>query len=292
MDWVLPLRTPFLNGFFELVTLAGYPLFLIMFLCFGYFALGSKRFFHAAMLLMGTGLLNIWLKDLGQDPRPDALYALDGRVGDSYGWPSGHTQVAVVLWGYLAYSLRQNWAYAAAAMFIGLQGFSRLYLGVHDVGDVASGFVLGVLCLAAYIGVERHHASHARLAGLSMAQITFALIVVQGFYIAFYPIHVGHQPSYWFIGLSTGWLIGRYWRGHEEVHLPGPLFAQVILATALTAISFVLMMLTTRLPRALADDNALVQYGFGTLFGLAIIALLPFLMARANQFFSRQTRQA
>ena len=44
MDWVLPLRAPFFNGFFELVTLAGYPLFLIMFLCFGYFALGSKRF--------------------------------------------------------------------------------------------------------------------------------------------------------------------------------------------------------------------------------------------------------
>ena len=107
MDWVLPLRTPFFNGFFELVTLAGYPLFLIMFLCFGYFALGSKRFFHTAMLLMAAGLLNSWLKDFGQDPRPDALYALDGRVGDSYGWPSGHTQIAVVLWGYLAYTMRQ-----------------------------------------------------------------------------------------------------------------------------------------------------------------------------------------
>ncbi|MDB2462290.1 hypothetical protein N9X13_03820 [Alphaproteobacteria bacterium] len=35
MDWVLPLRTPFLNSFFELVTLGGYPLFLILFLCFG-----------------------------------------------------------------------------------------------------------------------------------------------------------------------------------------------------------------------------------------------------------------
>ena len=143
MDWVLPLRTPFFNGFFELVTLAGYPLFLIMFLCFGYFALGSKRFFHTAMLLMAAGLLNSWLKDFGQDPRPDALYALDGRVGDSYGWPSGHTQIAIVLWGYLAYTIRQTWAYVAAAIFISLQGFSRLYLGVHDLGDV-----FGVSCSA------------------------------------------------------------------------------------------------------------------------------------------------
>ena len=43
------------------------------------------------------------------------------------------------------------------------------------------------------------------------------------------------------------------------------------------------MIVTTRLPRALAEDNELVQYGFGTLFGLAIIGLLPYLLAKANQ---------
>ncbi|CAI8194957.1 MAG: Uncharacterised protein [Alphaproteobacteria bacterium] len=291
MDWVLPLRTPFLNGFFELITLAGYPLFLIMFLCFGYFALGSKRFFHTAMLLMAAGLLNSWLKDFGQDPRPDMLYALDGRVGDSYGWPSGHTQIAVVLWGYLAHTMRQNWAYAAAAIFIVLQGFSRLYLGVHDLGDVLSGFVFGVFCLMAYIGVERHAASRTRLAAASLPQILLVLIVLQGFYIAFYPTHIGHDAPYWFIGLSTGWLLGRYLRGHEEVHLPGPILVQALLAAALTGVSFVLMLAMTRLPRALSDDNALVQYGFGTLFGLAIVALLPFLIAKAHQFFSPQAPQ-
>jgi membrane-associated phospholipid phosphatase len=292
MDWVLPLRTPFLNGFFELVTLAGYPLFLIMFLCFGYFALGSRRFFHTAMLLMAAGLLNSWLKDFGQDPRPDAIYALDGRVGDSYGWPSGHTQVAVVLWGYLAYTMRQNSAYAAAAIFICLQGFSRLYLGVHDLGDVFWGFVFGVLCLAAYIGVARHATSRRRLASLSLPQIGLALIVVQGFYIAFYPAHIGHEAPYWFIGLTTGWLIGRYLRGHEEVTLPGPLFVQLPLAALLTGLSFILMLLTTRLPRALGEDNALVQYGFGVLFGVAIIGLLPYLVAKANQLVTRQAQQA
>jgi membrane-associated phospholipid phosphatase len=292
MDWVLPLRSPFFNGLFELVTLAGYPLFLIMFLCFGYFALGSKRFFHTAMLLMATGLLNSWLKDFGQDARPNTLYALDGRVADSYGWPSGHTQIAVVLWGYLAYTMRQNWVYAAAAIFISLQGFSRLYLGVHDLGDVFWGFVFGVLCLAAYIAVERHDKSRTRLAALSLPQIALALLALQGLYVAFYPAHIGHEAPYWFIGLTTGWLVGRYLRGHEEVQMPGPLFFQLAVAAALTGLSFVLMIVTTRLPRALGDDNALVQYGFGTLFGLAIIGLLPYLVAKANQVFTGQKRYA
>jgi membrane-associated phospholipid phosphatase len=292
MDWVLALRTPFLSSFFELVTLAGYPLFLIMFLCFGYFALGSKRFFHTAILLMAAGLLNSWLKDFGQDPRPDALYALDGRVGDSYGWPSGHTQIAVVLWGYLAYTMRQNWAYAAAAIFIPLQGFSRLYLGVHDLGDVASGFAIGVLCLAAYIAVQRHAKSRRRLAALTLPQIVFALIGAQALYVIFYPAHIGHQAPYWFIGLTTGWVIGRYVRGHEDVSLPGPIIMRALLAGALTGLCFVLMIVTTRLLPALLDNHALVLYGSGTLFGLAVIGLLPYLVAKAGHILRRQASRA
>ena len=123
MDWVLPLRSPFFNGFLNSSLWLATPSFSLCFCVSGYFALGSKRFFHTAMLLMATGLLNSWLKDFGQDARPNTLYALDGRVADSYGWPSGHTQIAVVLWGYLAYTMRQNWGYAAAAIFISCKVF-------------------------------------------------------------------------------------------------------------------------------------------------------------------------
>ncbi len=292
MDWVLPLRTPFFDMFFELVTLAGYPLFLILFLCFGYFAFGSKRFFHTAMLLMAAGLLNSWLKDFGQDPRPDALYSLDGRVGDSYGWPSGHMQIAVVLWGYLAYTMRQKWALWAAAIFIILQGFSRLYLGVHDIGDVTAGFIFGVLCLAAYIGVERHPVAAPRIAAMPLSQILAGFIALHILYVAVYPAHAGHTPPYWFIGLTTGWLLGRYARGHEQVHLPGPWAARLAAASILTAISFGLMLATTRLPGAFLFEaglvNALVNYAFGTLFGLAIIGALPWLVAKANQIMARE----
>ena len=287
MDWVLPLRTPFFDRFFELVTLAGYPLFLILFLCFGYFALGSKRFFHTAMLLMAAGLLNSWLKDFGQDPRPDVVYALDGRVGDSYGWPSGHTQIAVVLWGYLAYTLKQNWAYVAAAVFIGLQAFSRLYLGVHDLGDVTAGFIFGVLCLAAYVAAERHPKIGARLAALPLSQVLLLLLIIQAVYVALYPSHPGHEAPYWFIGLTTGWLVGRYGRGHEEVALLGPPIMRLLTAGILTAISFVLMLVTTRVPRALAEDNAFLAYGFGVLFGLMIIGALPFLVSKTRQLIGK-----
>lgn len=283
MDWVPGLRTPFFNVFFELVTLAGYPLFLILFLCFGYFALGSKRFYHTSILLILTGLLNTWLKDFGQDPRPAASFALDGRVGDSYGWPSGHTQVAVVLWGYLAYSVGRNWAYWAAGIFIFLQAFSRLYLGVHDLGDVTAGFVFGALCLAAYIYVQRSADLNAKLSSLALPQMAAAVFGVHMVFLLVYPAHEGHAAPYWFVGLMMGWLVGRYWRKHEEVALPGPLPVQMIVASLMTASCFVLMLVTTRgVGKLISDDNALtpaVEYGAGAVFGLAVVALLPWLVS-------------
>ena len=288
IDWVLPLRTPFFNLFFEFITLAGYPLFLILLLCFGYLALGSKRFFHAAMLLMAAGLLNSWLKDFGQDPRPAATYALDGRVGDSYGWPSGHTQIAVVLWGYLACSLKKKWAFAVAGLFICLQGFSRIYLGVHDPGDVAGGLFFGVACLAAYIAVERHQKSSARLGALSGLQMLGVLLALHLVYVMIYPVHAGHEAPYWFMGAMSGWLIGRYARGHEEVSMPEMFVGRALTAVLLTGVSFVLLTVLSRLPGYLAEDEPLVHYGCGVLFGIAITGLLPFLLAQATQLFDKK----
>ena len=96
------------NAFFQLVFRADYfgriSAFSYSVFVLWVFRLGSKRFFHSAMLLMAAGLLNSWLKDFGQDARPAGIYVLDGRVGDSYGWPSGHAQIAVVLWGCLLYT--------------------------------------------------------------------------------------------------------------------------------------------------------------------------------------------
>ena len=55
------------------------------------------------MLLFISAVINSFLKDLFQDPRPPADFMLEEGTGTSYGWPSGHAQIAVTLWGLLAY---------------------------------------------------------------------------------------------------------------------------------------------------------------------------------------------
>ena len=59
LSWVPALRTPELNVFFDWVTLIGYPLFLILFLLFGYFFFRTKSFYQATILLIGAGLINL-----------------------------------------------------------------------------------------------------------------------------------------------------------------------------------------------------------------------------------------
>jgi len=92
-----------------------------------------------------TAILNGWLKDYWQDPRPTVELQLDhSRVIDSYGRPSGHAQVAAAMWFWLAYEIRKRWAWVAAGFITIAVSLSRLYLAVHDVDDVLTGLALGI----------------------------------------------------------------------------------------------------------------------------------------------------
>ena len=111
LSWVEGIRTPALSVFFENISLAGYPTFLILFISFGYFFWSPSRFSRIAMMLFISGLINGFLKDFFQDPRPLIELMLDPKVGTSYGWPSGHAQIAVTLWGLIAYELKDKRAH-------------------------------------------------------------------------------------------------------------------------------------------------------------------------------------
>ncbi|MEY3041361.1 MAG: hypothetical protein RLZZ174_443, partial [Pseudomonadota bacterium] len=148
MSWVPALRDPALTLLFEGFTLAGYPLFYLALLPLVPWLWKPRDSHRLVAFLIASALLNSLLKDTFDDPRPDAAFALDGRVGDSYGFPSGHAQLAVVTWGYLAVMARAAWARIGAAVMIVGIALSRLYLGVHDIEDVVGGLVLGGASLA------------------------------------------------------------------------------------------------------------------------------------------------
>lgn len=80
----------------------------------------------------------------------------------SFSFPSGHSVMAMVVYGVIVYKtqdkLRGPWARAALMagaflMVLGI-GFSRVYLGAHYPSDVAGGYFVGAVWLAAVIGSD------------------------------------------------------------------------------------------------------------------------------------------
>lgn len=152
ISWVVPLRSALLTPIFKGLTLLGYTEFFLLFLPIGYWLWDKKMFTRLAMLIGFVALTNAFLKDLFHDPRPPIGFALDPQVGESFGFPSGHAQVATAMWLWLAYEIKRPWAWAVAIFIVAGVGFSRLYLGVHDVEDVVGGTLLGLASVVIYRG--------------------------------------------------------------------------------------------------------------------------------------------
>jgi undecaprenyl-diphosphatase len=74
----------------------------------------------------------------------------------TFSFPSGHAASAMVFYSFLAIMIcsqlkNRIWhaiAWSVAAVIIAGVGFSRMYLGVHYVTDVAGGFLMGLIWLS------------------------------------------------------------------------------------------------------------------------------------------------
>ena len=150
MEWVLSIRSPALTSLFQYITWLGYSDFLFLFIPFCYWFCDRKIYGTLPQFVFISALLNSYAKNFFQDPRPDNSLNIDPWLhtfDPSFGFPSGHAHLAVVIWGFIF--LRSNNLFIKSlAIFLLLSvSFSRIYLGVHDIGDIIGGVVLGVISL-------------------------------------------------------------------------------------------------------------------------------------------------
>ena len=151
MEWAVAMRSDLLTPVFKVFSALGYGGFLLLFVPIGYWIFNKNIFARVGLWLLLSALLNAYLKDLLQDPRPDPVFQLDPSVGQSYGFPSGHAQIAVVIWFWIAWEARKKWIWILSSILVVGICFSRIYLGVHDVEDVFGGIGIGLLSLLIFI---------------------------------------------------------------------------------------------------------------------------------------------
>lgn len=136
--------------------------------------LWRRRVVEAAtvtLVLLGGTALVVVLKHAFRQPRPDLFESLAPE--HTFSFPSGHALISVCLYGTLAAMLvlerpKAGWRWLAAAGLILLAvgiGWSRLYLGVHWLSDVAAGGLAAVFWVACCL-LARHYV-RTRLAGRS-----------------------------------------------------------------------------------------------------------------------------
>ena len=276
LTWVEGIRSSSLSIFFENISLAGYPTFLILFISFGYFYWSPSRFSRVAMMLFISGLINAFLKDFFQDARPAIELMLDPKVGTSYGWPSGHSQIAVTLWGLLAYELKNKWATIGAITIIILIAFSRMYLGVHDLGDVFAGLIIGgmILLIWHYAVINDLYKSVSKRSWLILI-LVFQLIV----YI-FYPSHEDHELSIWFLGVMTGWFIGA-----SNINIISNPVKKLLISIFVVCTVFFLLIVITKIESEIINAGLfgfIFSYILGMTFSIVVTWVIPRLLRLAR----------
>ena len=150
MEWINSIRSPNLTIFFQYITWLGYKDFLFLFVPFCFWFFDRKVFGTFTLFVFISALVNTYLKDFFQDPRPDVILNIDpwaSPVDLSYGFPSGHAQLAVVIWGFLFLNTKNIFLKILFILLILTISFSRIYLGVNDISDVIGGIIFGLISI-------------------------------------------------------------------------------------------------------------------------------------------------
>jgi membrane-associated phospholipid phosphatase len=116
----------------------------------------NRRVGARLMVLYFVNLVVVNLAKLAfQWPRPN--WAGDMITNASnYGMPSGHAQLATVVWIGLASEVNRPWMWVLSSVVVLAVGLSRVYLGLHYPSDVLGGCILGATLLAASLKAELH----------------------------------------------------------------------------------------------------------------------------------------
>ncbi|MGD8993369.1 MAG: phosphatase PAP2 family protein, partial [Desulfobacterales bacterium] len=157
--------------------------------------------------------VNSVTKVFASQPRPleydSSIKALVHAGGG--GLPSGHTQGAVVFWGFIAAQVKRPGMWILAGFLMIAIPLSRLYLGVHFPTDLLGGYLIGVALLTAYLrfgpGIEAGLAKRgicwqmAAAIGLSVGLILLSPVGAR------YAVPAGSA----LLGFTPGMILERRW---------------------------------------------------------------------------------
>ena len=168
--WMYHHRAPFLTQAATILAHVGSPPVIVgIAVAAALLGLAWRQVRGAAWTLpiavMGAGVIIQAVKLLVRRPRPSFFTPLLHEAG--YSFPSGHSLIAIVVYGLLGYftmhlfrsHIARAVVFVITALLIFSIGISRVYVGVHYPTDVLAGWTAGVpwllACLALHEALAR-----------------------------------------------------------------------------------------------------------------------------------------
>jgi membrane protein DedA with SNARE-associated domain/membrane-associated phospholipid phosphatase len=199
-------RTDILTNIFTWITLLGKSQVILafIFISVAVLWLWQKKYYILPLFIAVTGseAFTYLGKLTFHRPRPAmAVYA-----EHSFSFPSGHATIAVAFYGFVGYLFMrfvQNWnkkvnIFFTTILIILAIGFSRVYLGVHYISDVWSGYLVGAIWLiiavsfSEWLGYqEKSVNSIPPVRGarpISFVLVSIAILFYAGFSINYHPL--------------------------------------------------------------------------------------------------------
>ena len=181
------IRTPFWNGVMSAVTqLGGEVIFIVAAVVVFWCVSKWEGYYLMTIAFCGT-VLNQFLKLICRVPRPwvrDPNFTIveSARAeATGYSFPSGHTQIAVGLFGGMARWGGRRWVRRGLTALALVIAFSRMYLGVHTPADVGVSLVLAAALVLGLYPLMRRAQEKPRYMGYVLA----AMLVVSGAFVVF-----------------------------------------------------------------------------------------------------------
>lgn len=194
---------PELDSIFRAITFMGEDEFYLLLLPLIFWCVDFGAGARLTVLFLLSAYLNLYLKDLFQQPRPfDLEPSVQLAPAEGYGLPSGHAQSAVVVWGAIAAWVSKRWFWAAAIGLMVVIGFSRIYLGVHFPTDVLAGWLVGAILVSLYLAMQSGVTT--RLSRLGLGQQVALAVAVPLVLLLIHPVKDAAMTMGALAGAGTG----------------------------------------------------------------------------------------
>jgi len=148
IKFIQSIKSPFLDVFFQIVTMTGEEYFYTMAAAIIFWCVNKKFGYKLGFAILTSTIVNTVLKNIVNATRPigvTGIRSLRLQTATGQSFPSGHTQGSATFWVSWIVQVRKKWIFIVGILAIFLVGYSRMYLGVHYPIDVIGGIVVGII---------------------------------------------------------------------------------------------------------------------------------------------------